>query len=224
MPQVKICGVTTLPDALAAARAGAAFIGLNFYTPGPRYIEPASAAALAAALRAQLAAHCPLLVGVFVNETKAELQAIYDQVRLDFLQLSGDEPPELLAALHGRAFKAIRPKSVTEALALAASHAPGATRDERAPALLLDAYHAALYGGTGMQASRAVVLAVKALVPRVMVAGGLTPANVADLVAAANPWGVDTASGVENGNPRRKDHASMEEFIKQAKAASQTIQ
>ena len=223
MPKVKICGVTTLQDALAAAHAGAAFIGLNFYQPSPRYIEPASAALITAALRAQLAADCPLLVGVFVDEPLAMLQEICDQVRLDYLQLSGTEPPQLLAALHGRAFKAIRPKSVTAAQELAASYAPNATRDERAPALLLDAYHPALYGGTGMQASREVVLAVKALVPRVMVAGGLTPANVADLVAAANPWGVDTASGVENGNPRRKDHASMEEFIKQAKAASQTI-
>ena len=167
-----------------------------------------------------MAAHCPLLVGVFVDEPLATLQEICDQVRLDYLQLSGTEPPQLLAALHGRAFKAIRPKSVTAAQELAASYAPSATRDERAPALLLDAYHPALYGGTGTQASREVVLAVQALVPRVMVAGGLTPANVADLVAAANPWGIDTASGVENGNPRRKDHARIEEFIQQAKAAS----
>ena len=220
MPQVKICGVTTLQDALAAAHAGAAFIGLNFYKPGPRYIEPTTAAVMAAALRAHLAANCPLLVGVFVNEPLATLQEIYDQVRLDFVQLCGAEPPQLLAALHGCAFKAIRPQSVVEARALATSYAPSATRDERAPALLLDAYHPALYGGTGTPASREVVLAVQALVPRVMVAGGLTPANVAGLVAAANPWGVDTASGVENGNPRHKDHARIEEFIQQANTAS----
>ena len=220
MPLVKICGVTTLQDALAAAHAGAAFIGLNFYKPSPRYIEPAGAVALAAALRGQLLAACPLLVGVFVNESLAGLQEICDQVQLDYLQLSGSEPPQLLAALHGRAFKAIRPQSVAEAQELAARYAPSATRDERAPALLLDAYHPALYGGTGTQANRDLVQAVQALVPRVMVAGGLTPANVADLVAALGPWGVDTASGVENGNPRHKDHARIEEFIRQANTAA----
>lgn len=220
MPEVKICGVTTLEDALAAAHAGAAFIGLNFYKPSPRYIEPASAAAIAQALRAQLLADSPLLVGVFVNEPLVVMQEICDQVLLDYLQLSGAEPPQLLAALHGRAFKAIRPQSVTEARELATTYAPSTTRDERAPALLLDAFHPVLYGGTGAQASRAMVQAVQALVPRVMVAGGLTPANVADLVEAVNPWGVDTASGVENGNPRHKDQTRIEEFIQQAKAAS----
>ncbi len=220
MPKVKICGVTTLQDALAAAHAGAAFIGLNFYEPSPRYIEPASAAVIVQALRAQLLAACPLLVGVFVNESLAGLQEVCDRVELDYLQLSGAEPPQLLAALHGRAFKAIRPQSVAEARALATTYATSTTCDERAPALLLDAYHPALYGGTGTQASRELVQAVQALVPRVMVAGGLTPANVADLVAAADPWGVDTASGVENGNPRHKDHARIEEFIRQANTAS----
>ena len=220
MPKVKICGVTTLQDALAAAQAGAAFIGLNFYEPSPRYIEPASAAVIVQALRAQLLAACPLLVGVFVNESLARLQEVCDQVQLDYLQLSGSEPPQLLAALHGRAFKAIRPQSVAEARALATTYATSTTRDERAPALLLDSYHPALYGGTGTQANRELVQAVQALVPRVMVAGGLTPANVADLVEAAGPWGVDTAGGVENGNPRHKDHARIEEFIRQANTAA----
>ncbi|GBL17910.1 N-(5'-phosphoribosyl)anthranilate isomerase, partial [Chloroflexota bacterium] len=154
MPQVKICGVTTLQDALAAAQAGAAFIGLNFYKPGPRYIEPASAAVMAAERCARTWLRMPAARWRVRQRTTGHTAGNLRSGALDFVQLCGAEPPQLLAALHGRAFKAIRPQSVVEARALATSYAPSATRDERAPALLLDAYHPALYGGTGTPASR----------------------------------------------------------------------
>jgi phosphoribosylanthranilate isomerase len=210
---IKICGVTSFDDALAAAQSGADLIGLNFYRPGPRYVDPASAKEIVSSLRAQLGASCPALVGVFVNETLADLRAIADQVGLDFLQLHGDEPPEALAALEGRAFKALRPQSLGEALAQVERYLPYSSLDERAPSLLLDAYHPALYGGTGEQTSLEVANAVRQQVPRLMLAGGLTPDNVRERVAAIRPWGVDTASGVENGNPRRKDHRRLRAFI-----------
>jgi phosphoribosylanthranilate isomerase len=218
LTRVKICGVTSLDDGLAAAQAGADLIGLNFYKAGPRYIDPAAAGQLASGLRATLGADCPPLVGVFVNMPLPELLAIGDQVSLDFFQLHGDEPSETLAGLDGRGFKALRPKSLDEALAQVDGYLPFVSPDERAPSFLLDAYHPALFGGTGEQASLEVALAVRQRVPRLMLAGGLTPENVEDRVAAIRPWGVDAASGVENGNPRRKDHERIRAFVHAAQS------
>lgn len=213
MTKVKICGVTNLEDALMAARAGADFVGLNFYKPGPRYLDLAEAAPIAAGLRAELGDRCPLIVGVFVDEPLDSLESIREQVGLDLLQLHGDETPQIFEVLGGRAFKAIRPQSVEEAVAMAERYAPAAPHDERAPSLLVDAYHPALRGGTGEQAGVEVAQAVMVRVPRLMLAGGLTPENVAERVAAINPWAVDTASGVESGDPRRKDGSKVEAFI-----------
>jgi phosphoribosylanthranilate isomerase len=215
--KVKICGVTNLEDALASARTGADYIGLNFYRPGPRYIDFMVAQLIAGGLRVEFGERRPLLVGVFVDEPLEVLKSIADGVGLDFLQLHGDEPPELVAALNGRAIKAIRPQSVEEAVALAERYAPVASGDERAPSLLVDAYHPALRGGTGEQASAEVAQAIQARVPRLMLAGGLTPGNVGERVAAIQPWAVDTASGVESGDPRKKDIAKVEAFIHAAR-------
>src|SRR5258705_12445898 len=117
MTQVKICGVTSLDDALAAANAGADMIGLNFYKPSPRYIQPVEAAEIASVLREQLGDSCPALVGVFVNADLSELKAIGEWVGLDYLQLHGDEPPDLIEKLNRPAIKALRPKSWAEAQA-----------------------------------------------------------------------------------------------------------
>ena len=121
-------------------------------------------------------------------------------------------------ALDGRAFKGVRPQSVDEAITLADAYGPVSPSDERAPTLLLDAYHPALYGGTGEQASVEVAVTVRDHVPRLMLAGGLTPDNVAERVAAINPWAVDVASGVESGDSRRKDIGKIRAFVEAAKA------
>jgi phosphoribosylanthranilate isomerase len=134
-------------------------------------------------------------------------------VDFDFAQLSGDENRYTLARLAGNAVKAIRPQTKDEALSSLDHYIPFAPDDDRMPSLILDAYHPTLYGGTGEQASTDIALAVKDCVPRLMLAGGLTPENVAERVAAIQPWGVDVASGVENGTPGRKDHDKMRSFI-----------
>ena len=118
MTRVKICGITTLEDAFIAVEAGADMLGFNFYPPSPRYLTPAACRAITDDLRAQLGASCPLLIGVFVNEPAAG--EIVTQAGLDYAQLHGDESPEALAALAGRAFKAIRPRTVEEVAAQAA--------------------------------------------------------------------------------------------------------
>ncbi len=216
MIKVKICGITTLDDALTAARAGADMIGLNFFPKSPRYLAPESARDLANALRAELGESAPLLVGLFVNEVVGKISVTMEKVGLNFAQLSGDESVEMLRELRGVAYKSIRPRTLAEALDDAAYFAVPA--DARIPSLLLDAYHPQLYGGTGEQASAEVASAVREKTPRLMLAGGLTPENIAARVAAIQPWAVDVASGVEGDTPGRKDAAKVAAFVAAAKA------
>lgn len=212
--KVKICGITRFEDALAAAEAGADLLGFNFYKKSPRYIAPEDAAAICDALRAQTGAACPILVGVFVNEVVGVISAITRKAGLNCAQLHGDESEAMLKELYGIGFKAIRPMNLAQALDDVNYFMPQFPTDERWPSLLLDAYHPNLYGGTGEQASTEVALAVKAQVPRLMLAGGLTPENVFGRVQAVQPWGVDTASGVEaQGQPGVKEVSKIHAFI-----------
>lgn len=212
MTNIKICGITTLEDGLLAAGVGADLIGLNCYPPSPRFLTPPQARALTDALRDALGEACPVFVGVFVNEDAATMRRIMEQTGLDYAQLSGDEPPDVLAALDGRGFKAIRPRDAAEAADLAAAFLLHAPEDAHIPALLVDAYHKRLYGGTGELAGEAVASAVLPLTDRLMLAGGLTPDNVAARITAIRPWGVDVASGVEGDTPGRKDEACLRAF------------
>lgn len=218
MTKVKICGVTNYDDAIVAAHAGADMLGINFYKQSPRYTEPDAAQAWCDRLRAELGDDCPLLVGLFVNNVVGTISVTMEKVGLDLAQLSGDESVDMLRELRGIAFKAIRPRNQAEALDDVNYYLPTAATDERVPSLLLDAYHPDLYGGTGEQASVEVALAVKAQVPRLMLAGGLTPDNVAERVAAIQPWAVDVASGVEE-SPGRKAAAKVRAFIDAVRSA-----
>lgn len=218
MTIVKICGITTFEDALGAAQAGADMLGFNFYRRSPRFIEPDTARQIADALRQELGAACPLLIGVFVNEGVSAISSVLGYVGLKAAQLSGDESVEMLRELRGIAFKAIRSRSRAEAEDDVAYFMSAAPADERLPMLLLDAYHPELYGGSGETASLEIARLVGAAVPRFMLAGGLTPENVAARVAAIQPWGVDTASGVElEGQPGHKDLEKVSAFIRAAK-------
>ncbi|MBN1121856.1 MAG: phosphoribosylanthranilate isomerase [Anaerolineae bacterium] len=217
MTKTKICGITTYEDALAATQAGADMLGLNFYPPSPRYVTPAQAREIVDTLRGVFGKKHPLLVGVFVNEPVDSVQRTIDLVRLDLAQLCGDEPVETLIALDGRAVKAIRPVDRSEALYLAEQYLPHSPTDDRFPALLLDAYHPDLYGGSGVEASVEVAQAINALTPRLMLAGGLTPDNVGERIAAIRPWGIDAASGVESPRKGRKDSSKVRAFIEAAR-------
>ena len=219
MTKVKICGVKTAENALAVARAGADMIGLNFYPKSPRYLTNEQASEIARQLRAAFGAARPTLVGVFVNAPVAEICAIVDQVGLDLAQLSGDESIAALRALKGIAFKAIRPADEAAALAEVARFTECVMPKDGAPSILLDAFNPKLYGGTGETASEGIVLAVKAAAPRMMLAGGLNPENVAERVRRVKPWGVDVASGVEAGKPGIKDAGKLRAFIEAVRAA-----
>lgn len=227
MVRVKICGITTAEDAMVALKAGADYLGFIFYPPSPRGITPDAAERLTVELRVHpetgpllAGSNRPLLVGVFVNERAEAAAAILDRCQLDLAQLSGDEAPSLVAdpasPLFGRAYKALRPRALDEARRDAERHAAPAN-PANTPRLLLDTPHGQLYGGSGETGDWAVGAALAAGIPGLMLAGGLTPANVGEAVRRVRPFAVDVASGVEAA-PGRKDHALVRAFIANAKA------
>lgn len=211
MTIVKICGLTTLEDALAAVESGADMLGFNFYPKSPRCLTPQACAQITC----EVARVAPtvMLVGVFVNTSAAEVAAILDACGLHLAQLCGDEPPEELRALGDRAFKVLRPphRAALEAALLrySARAAP--------PAYLFDAYIGGQYGGTGRRADWSLARVVARWAP-ILLAGGLTPDNVAEAIAQVRPWGVDVASGVE-ATPGRKDRKKMLAFVQNARRA-----
>jgi phosphoribosylanthranilate isomerase len=220
MIHVKICGLTRYDDALTAAQAGADMLGLNFYRKSARFIEPDAARELASRLRNALGADTPLLIGLFVNDVVGRISETMEYVGLNYAQLSGDESGEMLRELRGTAYKAIRPRSVDEATTDADYYLGFAGNNERIPSLLVDAHKTGMYGGTGVRAEFEIAQAVHGRVPRLMLAGGLTPDNVAESVCAVRPWAVDVASGVEvDGQPGIKDAGKVRAFVEAVRSA-----
>ncbi len=216
MTLVKICGLTTLADAQAALDAGADLLGFICYPNSPRYLPPARIAALLTALQPSLrnTQHATRTIGVFVDESLETIQRLLAETGLDLAQLHGSEPPVVLERLQGRAFKALRSRSLAEAEADAEWYADLGPAD--GPDLLLDGYHPHLRGGAGQRADWDIAAAL-ARQHRLLLAGGLAPANVAAAVAHVQPWGVDVSSGVET-EPGRKDHEAVRAFVLAAKS------
>jgi phosphoribosylanthranilate isomerase len=199
MTIIKICGIKTLKDTLAAIDAGADYLGFNFYPKGVRFIEKEVCAEIILVLKKE---HPNIkLVGVFVNSSVDEVKNILETCSLDLAQLHGDETPEMFAQLAPRAFRAFRgiPSDIT-----------GYERND-VPALLVDAAVKGMYGGSGVTADWSTAAELAKKYP-LLLAGGLTPENVAEAVGRVKPWGVDVASGVESA-PGEKDAAKMSAFI-----------
>jgi phosphoribosylanthranilate isomerase len=220
--QVKVCGLTNLEDALVATESGADLLGFIFYEKSPRYVDARTVAQIVSAIKdmARFTFHAsppPRCVGVFVNPSLEQVVRTLDYCGLDLAQLHGEEAPELLAALPGRAFKALRPRSEVEAASEAERFARFGPRN--GPDLLVDAYHPTLRGGAGHTGDWQLAASL-ASQHRLLLAGGLNPDNVAAAVAQVHPWGVDVASGVEAA-PGRKDHDRVRAFIAAARAGSQ---
>jgi phosphoribosylanthranilate isomerase len=207
--KVKICGITNLEDARAAIEASADLLGFNFYRKSARYVEPATARAIVAQIRS--GAKVPQLIGVFVNSPLLEVQSILHEVNLDLAQLHGDESIEMLAQVPG--FKALRPQSAEEAKNQAKAYAVASE-----PAMLIDAYRKGEYGGTGQIGDWSLAAQIARQYP-ILLAGGLTPENVAEAIRQVQPWGVDVASGVESA-PGKKDAAKMQAFVANAKSST----
>jgi len=183
---VKICGITRLEDALAAVDAGANAIGFVFWPNSPRFIDPHRARAIAAQLPPSVTP-----VGLFVNQPREYVNGVASLVRLGAVQLHGDETPEFAASI--AAAPVIRALAVDKA----AAWPEGAT-------LLLDAHDPVQRGGTGRTIDWMAAAAIAAR-RRVLLAGGLTPDNVAGAIAQVRPFGIDVSSGVERA-PGVKDH------------------
>jgi len=219
IPKVKICGLTSIDDATVAVEAGADLLGFIFYEKSPRNISPEQAQAIISDLHRvhPLDPEKPQYrtVGVFVNRPAAYIAAILAMTGLDWAQLSGDEPVSVLEQLHKRAYKAIRPRTYDEADAEASFYA--ALSPRFGPQLLIDAHRPGEYGGTGQRADWEMA-AKLARLRSILLAGGLTPDNVAEAVRTVHPWGVDVSSGVEKA-PGIKDHDAIRAFVHNAKTA-----
>ncbi|HEX9014029.1 MAG TPA: phosphoribosylanthranilate isomerase [Anaerolineaceae bacterium] len=209
MTAVKICGIKTLDDALAAAEAGAGYLGFNFYPRSVRCIDPAACARITAVLRAEYPK--VRLVGIFVNVPAAEIRSVLGSCGLDLAQLHGDEGPEVVAQLAPLAFKAYRGGFDPARAGLRAEP----------PACLLDAAVQGAFGGTGATADWNAAAGLARQVP-LFLAGGLNPGNVAEAVRQVRPWGVDTASGVES-SPGVKDAGKIRAFIAAVRAEDGAI-
>ena len=195
---LKICGITCQEDADAAIDAGANASGFIFYPKSPRYIEPERAGAVRTAAGVRR-------VGVFVNESRARVEETGARARLDTAQLHGDETaadcPASLAV-----WKACRVEGAFDT-----SRFDGIP----AEALVLDGPAGAAYGGAGIPFDWRIAGGTRW---RIILAGGLDAANVAEAISLARPWGVDACSRIES-TPGKKDHGKMRDFLKAAKAA-----
>jgi len=211
---IKICGVTTAGDAVAAVDAGADAIGLNFYPASSRVISADRAAEISAAVGARA-----WKVGVFVNRPAIEIRELVERCRLDAVQLHGDEPPIELAALAG--ITVIRAFRVAASLAPAEEYLQACDAIGALPSMtLVDAAAPGVYGGSGRQVDWGVVAGRGGLLARLplVLAGGLTAQNVAQAIVMARPTGVDVASGVEE-SPGKKSRSRMMAFVTAARRA-----
>ena len=196
--RVKICGLTSAADALAAAEAGADYLGFVLFPGSPRYVEPARLREIAARLPAEVPR-----VGIFVNAAVDEMRRVAELCGLGIIQLHGDEPAATARELGS--------ERVWKAVALAGADGVTAAEQYPAKALVVDAMTKDARGGTGRTADWGLA-ACLAQRRAVVLAGGLRPENVASAIAKVRPFAVDVSSGVES-RPGCKDPARVRAFI-----------
>lgn len=199
--QLKVCGITSLEDALVAIDCGADFLGFNFYERSPRYISPASAKSIIdAAVSGTKGAVTS--VGVFVNCESQEVLRIMEESGVALAQLHGDESPEFC--------QEIGPERVIKALRIGDDFEARDVLKYPAAAILLDTYDKAIYGGTGRVTNWSKAREAASLT-RVILAGGLSPDNIASAILEVKPFAVDVNSGVESA-PGRKDPNKLKQI------------
>jgi len=203
--KVKICGLTSVADAVGAAEAGADLIGLMFYERSPRHVSLDAAAEIVRQLPSFV-----VRVGVFVNPTAAFVEDAVARCGLNMLQFHGDEPPAFCTRFGVMSMKAFRIRDA-ESLKPLSAYATDAW--------LLDAFTSGQLGGSGERFDWDLAVEAQKLGRPIFLAGGLTSDNVAEAVRRVRPFGVDVSSGVESV-PGQKDLAKIRAFIAAAKAAS----
>lgn len=200
----KICGITRLEDAMVAAQVGADAIGLVFYPGSPRHITIEQAKPIAELLAGHIQ-----LVALTVNASVAYIKQLIAVLPIDILQFHGDESPQFCRQFALPYWKAIAVDSRESLLQANVLYSD-------AQALLLDTPNQCLPGGTGQVFDWQLI---PKLHKAIVLAGGLTVANVAEAIAQVNPWGVDVSSGVE-ASKGIKDHAKIKQFITQVRNAN----
>lgn len=201
MTLIKICGITNLDDALAAVAAGADALGFNFYKPSPRYLSPHSAREIIDQLPASV-----LTVGVFVNEDSPQaVKKIANEAGVKALQLHGDESPEYCRALATDTY-------VIKTLAVSGRFDFALARNYEVEAIMLDTKDSRLRGGTGRVFDWSIARQASEQLPKLFLAGGLSPENVSEAVMSVRPYAVDACSALEV-TPGRKDHERMRAFV-----------
>lgn len=214
MFRVKICGITTAANGLQAVEAGADAIGLNFFPASPRYVTPEQADVIVSTLP-----NTVCRVGLFVNANLETILATAARLRLDMIQLHGDEAPEDFAGLRGQRTIAAR-RCPTGFDSLLSFLDCCQNLDCLPEAILIDGYQPGQYGGTGHTADWDSVATLQSSLSgaQLILAGGLTPENVATAIHRVRPDAVDTASGVES-EPGIKDPQKMGDFVTAARQA-----
>ena len=200
--RVKICGLTRRDDALAAVGLGADALGLVFYAASPRAVSIAQAQDIVRELPSRVT-----VVGLFVNATAPEIHAVLDRVRIDLLQFHGDEAPQDCMQYGVPYIKAVRMREGVDLFEIERMYSS-------ASGLLLDSYRAGIAGGTGVVFDWARVSqdVTRKLSKPIILAGGLTPDNVAEAIRQVRPYAVDVSGGVESAKGM-KDAAKMAAFI-----------
>ena len=201
MTLVKICGITNLDDALAAVAAGADALGFNFYKPSPRYITPQHAREIIEQLPESL-----LMAGVFVNEDSSDdVRNIAEMAGIRALQLHGDESPEYCRELAGNYY-------VIKTFAVSDTFDVTRPQEYEVQAIMLDTKHNNLRGGTGRVFDWSVAQQVASAIPKLFLAGGLSPENIKNAIKIVRPFAVDACSALE-GRPGKKNHERMRVFV-----------
>jgi len=214
LTKIKICGLTEIEHALAAVRAGADFLGLIF-APSRRRLTPEKALKIVEGVDSLPIR--PLIVGLFVNELAAQVNRVADFCHLDRVQLSGDESWHYCRDINRPVIKVVHITDDKKASQVIREIEMGyRLRLKHDPLYLLDAKVGKAYGGSGKTFDWQLAREVAAIFP-VIIAGGLTPDNVGQLVREVRPWGVDVSSGVENNG--KKDTAKIEAFIQAVREA-----
>lgn len=205
-PKVKICGITNFEDAQAAVEFGADLLGFNFYEKSPRYIEPQKAEKIIRKLPAFVD-----IVGLFINADTDFIRKTASDLLLDWVQLHGDESPGFCASLDNMAAQIIKAVRIKDGKDI--EYAKNFSTD----ALLLDAYHPALFGGTGERFNWKLLPELTGhQFGRTFLAGGITPDNVTEAISQGF-YGIDICSGIES-TPGKKDHKKMEKLFKNIQA------
>jgi phosphoribosylanthranilate isomerase len=198
MTLVKICGLTNLEDALAAAQYGAQYVGFNFYLGSRRYITPDAAKEIARRMTDGI-----VKVGVFVNAETDDIVSTVETAGLDAIQLHGDETPDFVTDLKSRTGI-----EIIRAVNISSEFDPASVFEWDADAILVDAASTNGRGGTGQRCDWDIAREIRQICPKVYLAGGISPENAAEAIEYVRPYAVDVCSSIES-SPGKKDAARM---------------